>query len=508
LLEAERHRVLGRDRKAQECYERALQLAHANDFVAEEALTNYLTAKFFLAKGKKYFARAHMIDARYGYLRWGATAKVRDIDRKFGRFIARSKDEGGTGIQIEDAGSMQIGPVPSSDHLDLASVLKASQAISGEIVLDRLLDKLMQIVVENAGARRGFLILKDSSGLRVETGVSLEAGDSPFPNSLPLNQCHELSQAIVNYVSRTKESIVLGDATIDNIFAMDDYVRREKPKSVLCLPIMRHGDLTGVLYLENCLSSGVFTPERVQLLELISSQAAISIEQAKLYSELEKSNSRRKFLSKRIIDLLETDRKRIAMELHDDIGQMLTTLKMDLEWILGHSRAGDASFDFRLMSALEKAIQAIRGVREISYGLRPSVLDNLGLLPSMQNLINDFNRTANIDIHFFSRNVPKRLDPDAETAIYRVFQEALTNVMKHAQAKHVHISFVARDGLLSLSVEDDGIGFESELTNGSPEGKSSMGLLIMRERVVQVNGELSIESRPGAGTLILAEIPL
>jgi predicted ATPase/signal transduction histidine kinase len=442
LLEAERCRALGRDRKALEYYDRALQLARSHDFLVDEALTNFLTAKFFLARGKAYFARAHMIDARYGFQRWGATAKVRDIDEKFGALLAGSVVVRRSGIRGDDVDSVSLS-VNSPVNLDLGSVLKASQAISSEIVLNRLLDKLMRIVIENAGARKGFLILKDSSGLKVETRASLEAGSGPRPGSVPLENCRDLPRAILNYVSRTKLRVVLSDATSSTIFAMDDYVRREKPKSVLCLPLIQHGELTGILYLENDLSAGAFTPERVQVIELISAQAAISIEHARLYSELEKSDARRKFLSKRIIDLLETDRKRIAMELHDDIGQMLTTLKMDLEWIAGHSKAADSALEFRFASALEKAVQAIKGVREIAYRLRPSVLDNLGLLPSMQNLINDLNATASMDIHFFSRNVPKRLDPDAETAIYRVFQEALTNAIKHSQARHVHISFVA-----------------------------------------------------------------
>jgi PAS domain S-box-containing protein len=228
----------------------------------------------------------------------------------------------------------------------------------------------------------------------------------------------------------------------------------------------------------------------------------------RLNKELMEEHDRRRFLSKSLIDLLERDRQKIAMELHDQIGQTLTTLKMDLELMESHLNDSQTVLKARIGAAQDKAVQAIRSVKEIAYGLRPSMLDNLGLVSSIRNLIDDIKRSTDLQVHFFSQNVPKRFNQEKETTVYRVLQEAMCNVIKHARARKVFINLVKRGKLLSLSVEDDGIGFEPDKVMNDLEGKGSLGLLIMQERVVQIDGELSIESRTGKGTHVLAEIPM
>jgi PAS domain S-box-containing protein len=228
----------------------------------------------------------------------------------------------------------------------------------------------------------------------------------------------------------------------------------------------------------------------------------------RLNEQLMEEHDRRRFLSKSLIDLLERDRQKIAMELHDHIGQILTTLKMDLELMGTHLNDSQAPLKARIAAAQDKAVQAIRSVKEIAYGLRPSMLDNLGLVSSIRNLIDDIKRSTDLQIHFFSQNVPKRFNQEKETTVYRVLQEAMCNVIKHARARKVFINLVKRGKLLSLSVEDDGIGFEPDKVMKDMEGKGPLGLLIMQERVVQIDGELSIESRTGKGTHVLAEIPM
>jgi two-component system sensor histidine kinase UhpB len=218
-------------------------------------------------------------------------------------------------------------------------------------------------------------------------------------------------------------------------------------------------------------------------------------------------HERRQFLSRKLIQLLELDRQRVAMELHDHIGQILGTLKMDLELLALQVAPRHPNLIELARSAYQKAVQAVKGVKDISYGLRPSILDNLGLVSSIAALINDFQSVAGIEIRFFHKNLPKRFDQEKETAIYRIVQEALTNIVKHANASEVYINLSRREHALHLTVEDNGTGFIPEdFPREASKGK--LGLLIMQERVAQLNGQLSIESRVGGGVYLWAEIPL
>lgn len=229
-----------------------------------------------------------------------------------------------------------------------------------------------------------------------------------------------------------------------------------------------------------------------------------------LNEKLAEEHRQRKLLSKRLIELSENHRKNLAMELHDDIGQKATTLKLDLEWLSQRMHQMDEPLSEVIESAREKSVQIIRSIGDMAYGLRPSTLDNLGLVASIKGLIDNVQQRSGITIRLFSRKVPQRFDPEKGIAIYRVVQEALCNIIKHANAKKVFVNLVRRGDVLSLSVEDDGIGFETDqiMKGFDWDGKSSLGLLFMKERVMQVGGEFSIESRIGKGTHLLVEIPL
>ncbi len=224
--------------------------------------------------------------------------------------------------------------------------------------------------------------------------------------------------------------------------------------------------------------------------------------------ELLKEHDQRKALSKRLIDLLEKDRRQIAMELHDHIGQTLTSLKMNLEMIHGKLKPGHTELEAQITAAQERAVQSIRDVKRVSQGLRPTMIEALGLIPSLRELFNMIQQQTDIEIHFFSQRIPKQFEGEKELAIYRIAQEALNNIIRHAQAKNIFVNLIKKNKKLSLSVEDDGIGFNPDKVMKPSERKKSLGLLIMRERAVQLDGEFSIESQPGKGTHLLAEIPL
>ena len=216
----------------------------------------------------------------------------------------------------------------------------------------------------------------------------------------------------------------------------------------------------------------------------------------------------RKLLSKRLITLLENDRRAVAMELHDHLGQTLTTLRMDLEMILGQLSPSDSTLKDSIQLIHKKAILAMEDVHNMARGLRPTMLDTLGLVPAFRGLFNDIKQYADLEIHFFSQDLPKRFDPEKELAIYRIAQEALTNIVKHARSNKVFVNLTKEDNFIALGVEDNGVGFDQEDVMKVSNGKGPLGLLIMRQRAGQLNGEFSIESRIGGGTHLLTRIPL
>ena len=227
-----------------------------------------------------------------------------------------------------------------------------------------------------------------------------------------------------------------------------------------------------------------------------------------LNEKLLKEHNQRKILSKSLIYLLEKDRRQIAMELHDHIGQTLTSIKLNLEMIHGKLKPGDTELGARIAVAQKRTIQAIKDIKNVSRGLRPAMIEALGVVSSLRELFNEIQNQTDIEIRFFSRGIPKRFEEAKELAVYRIAQEALTNIIRHARARNIFVNLVKKDKKLLLSVEDDGVGFDQDKVMEPSKRNRSLGLLIMRERAVQLDGEFTIESQPGKGTHLLAEIPI
>jgi PAS domain S-box-containing protein len=275
LVGAEIARLEGRELAAERLYETAIRSAQAHGFVHNEALANELASRFYAARGFEKIARVYLQDARYGYLRWGAAGKVRQLDQIYPH------------LRMEEPG-----PGPTStigapvEHLDLATVIKVSQAVSGEIVLENLLDALMRTAIEQAGAERGLLIL--SRGVEQRIAAEAITGGSAIAVHLRDEAVAEavLPESVLRYVLRTRESVILDDAAVQSPFAADPYIRQHQARSVLCLPLLNQAKLIGVLYLENNLAPRVFPPARISVLKLLASQAAISLENTRLYRDL------------------------------------------------------------------------------------------------------------------------------------------------------------------------------------------------------------------------------
>ena len=291
LVAAEMARLEGKDQEAMALYEEAVKSARENEYTQNEALANELAAKFYLAKGLDTVARAYLMEARYGYIRWGATAKVKALDEKYPHLLTQaslaSQDTAFRERPTLTLTTSSTAGIGSESALDMATVMKASQSLSGEIVLDRLLEKLMRIVVENAGAQKGFLIFVDKEGrLVIEAAGWMDSDEIAVLQSMPVETSENLSTAIINYVARTDENVVLNDATHEGLFTTDSYITANQPQSILCTPLINQGKRIGILYLENNLTPGAFTPERLEVLQFLSMQAAISIENARLYADL------------------------------------------------------------------------------------------------------------------------------------------------------------------------------------------------------------------------------
>lgn len=294
LVEAEQHRVLGETTLAIECYDRAITLARENEYLNDEALANELAGKFYLAWGKEQVAQVYITNAYYCYLRWGATAKMKDLEQRYPQLLQRFTK---TNMSRDSRHSLSsTSGSTSGEILDLAALMKASGAISSEIELDKLLTTLMKILLESSGAQTGYLILESQGELRVEASGEANSNRVIVLQSTPIETC--LPASIIYYVARTQEGLIERDVAREGRFTQDAYIRTYQPKSILCAPLLNQGQLIGIVYLENNLADGVFTPDRLEVIQLLSTQGAIALTNARLYTQVQSTQNRlNKFLN-------------------------------------------------------------------------------------------------------------------------------------------------------------------------------------------------------------------
>ena len=285
LVEAEKARVLGQYEKAAMYYDRAVKGASENEYLHEAALANERAAEFYLAGDRPKVAEIYLIDAYYGYIHWGATAKVKHLESEY----PMSLPPASVAKSSADRTITSTNTSTSSSHnslLDLTTVLKASQALASEIVLERLLEKLMKIAIENAGAQKGFLLMPKSGKLVIQAAASVQSADIAVEQCPTVAPGEVLPMTVINYVERTHSDVLLSEATKEGLFTQDSYIKRQKVRSALCTPILNQSKLVGILYLENNLTSEAFSTTRLEILKMLSSQAAISLENAVLVANL------------------------------------------------------------------------------------------------------------------------------------------------------------------------------------------------------------------------------
>ncbi|WP_437586188.1 AAA family ATPase [Sorangium sp. So ce1000] len=281
LVRAEIARLRGQEPEALRLYEQAVASAREGGFVQHEGIACELAARFYRERGLTTPADAYLRDARAAYFRWGAHAKVEQLDQRY-PFLAPRKPIAPT-----------VTFAVRAEQFDVLSVVKASQSISGELKLPRLLETLLRIVVEHAGAGEGYVLLVRQGRLSTAAAIAGSGGAARVLDAAEASSA-ALPQSILNYVRRSHERVLLDDAAGRHPFSEDAYFAQKRPRSVLCLPIMRQARLLGVLYLENGLVAGAFTPGRLTVLELLTSQSAISLENAMLYTDIQQENAERR----------------------------------------------------------------------------------------------------------------------------------------------------------------------------------------------------------------------
>ncbi|HTF77203.1 MAG TPA: GAF domain-containing protein, partial [Bradyrhizobium sp.] len=341
LVGAEIARLEGRELAAERLYEQAIRSARANGFIHNEALAYELAARFYAARGLDEIAHLYLRNARYSYARWGADGKVRQLDQSHPQLKHQPPVAGPTST---------IGaPV---EHLDLATVIKVSQAVSSEIVLEKLLDTLMRTAIEQAGAERGLLIVLQENEQRI-AAEAITSGDTiivQLPDQ-PVTTT-ALPEALVRTVLRTREAVILDDAAVEPAFAADAYIRQRQGRSILCLPLINQSNLIGVLYLENNLAPRVFAPARIAVLKLLASQAAIALENASLYRDLSEREAKiRRLVDANIIGIIIWERGGRILEANDAFLRIVGYDRADLvsgrlrwtdftpsEWLDRHER--------------------------------------------------------------------------------------------------------------------------------------------------------------------------
>ena len=349
LVEAEIARISGKPLEITlALYEQAIISAKDNEFIQNEALSNELLAKFWLERGKEKYAKVHLLEAHYRYQQWGALAKVNDLEEKYPQWLTARKSNT-LESTLKSATVMASGTtrLQTSTVLDLNSVTKAAQTLAGEIVLSKLLEKMMHTLIENAAAERGLLILEKEEQWVIEAEGVFEVDEVTVLQSLPIE--NQLPSTVVNYVVRSRESLVLANAMLEGIYTEDNYIRQHQLKSVLCSPILHQGQLIGLLYLENNLIEGAFTPARLKILGMLSSQAAISLENSLLYRTLEQKVERRTAqlaqANQEIMHLneqLKEENLRMGAELEvaKQLQQMVLPKEAELQQIEGLDLAG------------------------------------------------------------------------------------------------------------------------------------------------------------------------
>lgn len=367
------------------------------------------------------------------------------------------------------------------------ALVGAGIAITSELSLDAVLQTLTRIAAELTDARYSALGVIDRRGLELERFVT-HGLDEPAQKAIGERP---RGRGILGVLIKDVRPLRLDDLTRDPRSV--GFPPNHPPmRSFLGVPVMTRGVAFGNLYLAEKQPAGSFTEEDEEIATILAAQAAVAIENA---------GSVQRDALRRAVQAQEGERRRLARELHDETGQALTSILLGLSAV---ERAESAEAAHAAAGELRKlVVETLQDVRRLAVELRPSALDDFGLAPALRRLGQTVREASNLDVQVEARLGEERLPADVETALYRIVQEALTNVVKHAGADHVSIVVTRKPESVVVMIEDDGRGFDLAQSSGD-----RLGLLGMRERVQLLDGSLVVEAAPGSGTTLIVELPL
>ena len=525
ILDAELARLRGDDLAAMDLYDRAIELARTNRFPHHEALAAELCGEFHLARRRTQVGRVYLAQARHGYERWGATAKVRELEARHPALVTRGEHPGSvattTGRHFESS-SLSTG---GNQGLDLATVVKAAQAFTMEIELQPLLEQIVHLVLENAGARRGVLLLDQGGELCVAAESAADTGPYMLRQPVPLRDAASLPTSVIHYVARTGDSVILDDAARDPRFGADPYIDAHQARSLLCVPLILKAKLVGVLYLENDLTQGVFSEARLKAIKLIATQAAISIENANLYADMERRVRERTDELSRVNQSLTASNA----ELDAFARTVAHDLKNPLGAISGYSELLLESLRELPPAEAEKVVDNIRRASATAT----SIVDELLLLAGVRK---QQVQLARLDMGALVEQVQQRMafmvrEHDGQLILPAQWPAAvgyapwieeawinyISNGLKYGGPQLELGSDELPGGQLRFWVRDHGPGIPAEaqsrlfaeftrLDAVRTEGHG-LGLSIVRRIIERLGGRVGVESEPGAGSRFWFSLP-
>jgi len=510
LVEAERYQVLGNFPAAIAAYEQAADLAQTHDYLHETALVYERTALFYQAQAKPLIAKTYFQEAAYRYQQWGAKAKVQQLERAYPdyfRILARL-----TPGAIAAPGLVTTNSQASAT-LDIATVIKASQALSSELNLQRLLTQLMTLVLENAGATTGFLLLNQAEQLRLvasgsATAITLDPPDRPLP------------QEFLQYIARTKEPVVLDNIAQAEPFATLPYFQTHTLTSVLGLPILGQGKLLGVLYLENHLASAAFTTDRVAILRLLTAQAAIALENAQLYTQLatysQTLEHQNQTLEQEIRDrrLAEDQLRETLAEKEVLLKEIHHRVKNNLQIISGLLQLQAQSIDdpntITILKESRNRIEAMALIhKKLYFSAEFGHIDMVDYIPNLTASLLMAYQISPSQITLQTAIEPITLNIDLAIPCGLIVNELVSNALKHAfrdgRTGQIRVTLKSLpNSHVQLTVWDNGVGLPETL---DWEYTQSLGLSLVRDlATAQLEGTFVVEREQG--TLFEMTFPL
>jgi len=385
---------------------------------------------------------------------------------------------------------------------ELSALNAVAQAVSGSRELKEVLEHALAAVLEVTGLRAGWICLLDDGGKCA--GMIISAGLSSQVAQREATAC--LRGCRAKQVLHHHGPLVVAPLSADCPIVEADLGNGQHPCCHVAVPLVVRDRILGVLNIASA-SPSSFGTEALSLLAAIGQQLGVAVENARLWQELKQREALRGQLLDKIITAQEEERKRIARELHDETSQALTSMLVRLRVLEEANSLREARQVARELKAV--AAQTLDTVHDLALELRPSVLDDLGLVAALQRYVRGYRSTFGLDMDFQTVGLDgKRLAPQVETALYRIVQEALTNVARHAQARHVSVLLEERGRELVAIIEDDGRGFDVQEVLEAGQAERSLGLHGMRERAELLGGTLTVEATPGVGTTVFVHIPL